>query len=94
MFMLGCTFIEVLTGCSREPYDWLTGEQLLLFRSDSLTRDVTPLLVRRRGLACFSCTLASGWLCRRHWVCFFLAFPSGCGSSRQALRVGGGRRQR
>ena len=51
VFMLGCTFIEVLTGCSREPYDWLmdedaSGFKLITFRTHDLTRDVNPLAVR------------------------------------------------
>ena len=52
VFMLGCTFIEVLTGCSREPYDWLTGEQLITFRAHDTTRDLSPLLVRDSALRC------------------------------------------
>ena len=52
VFMLGCTFIEVLTGCSREPYDWLTGEQLIAFRAHDTTRDLSPLLVRDSALRC------------------------------------------
>ena len=47
VFMLGCAFVEVLTGCSREPYDWLSGEALLLFRGNDATRGLNPLLVRR-----------------------------------------------
>ena len=51
VFMLGCTFIEVLTGCTREPYDWLmaedtTGFRLITYRTHELTRDNNPLTVR------------------------------------------------
>ena len=51
VFMLGCTFLEVMTGCTREPYDWLSGEALLLFRGDTLTRDLNPLQVGGNGHA-------------------------------------------
>ena len=43
VFMLGCTFIEVLTACSRAPYDWLTGAALLSFRQLPATRDTDPM---------------------------------------------------
>ena len=48
VFMLGCTFLEVLTGGRRQPYDWLTAEDasgaaLMAFRSGDATRDVSPL---------------------------------------------------
>ena len=49
VFMLGCTFLEVLTGCTRQPYDWLTeGDpaSLLRFREGAGTLDVSPLQVR------------------------------------------------
>ena len=51
VFMLGCTFIEVLTGCSREPYDWLTaadpsGTALIVYRGHESTRNNNPLVVR------------------------------------------------
>ena len=50
VFMLGCTFVEVLTGCTRQPYDWLMAEdlsgfKLVAFRASDLTRDVTPIEV-------------------------------------------------
>ena len=53
VFMLGCAFIEVLTGCSREPYDWLleedpSGNQLIAYRASDITRDVNPLAVRHK----------------------------------------------
>ena len=49
--MLGCTFIEVLTGCSREPYDWLmeddpSGMSLIVYRGQESTRNNNPLVVR------------------------------------------------
>ena len=51
MFMLGCTFIEVLTGCTREPYDWLmeedpSGMTLVTYRTHESTRNNNPLVVR------------------------------------------------
>ena len=51
VFMLGCTFIEVLTGCSREPYDWLvkedpSGTALTVYRGHESTRNNNPLVVR------------------------------------------------
>ena len=36
---------QVLTGCSREPYDWLDGEDLLVFRKHDSTREVGPMEV-------------------------------------------------
>ena len=45
VFLLGCTFIEVLTGCMRQPYDWLMGKELVLFRAEESTRDMDPLQV-------------------------------------------------
>ena len=50
VFMLGCTFIEVLTGCSREPYDWLlqedpSGMSLMVYRGHESTRNNSPLAV-------------------------------------------------
>ena len=51
VFMLGCTFIEVLTRCSRQPYDWLmeedpSGFKLITFRTHDSTRSLNPLAVR------------------------------------------------
>ena len=50
VFMLGCTFIEVLTACSREPYDWLmkedpSGMALITYRTHESTRNSNPLEV-------------------------------------------------
>ena len=39
---------QVLTGCSREPYDWLAGEDLLVYRKHDSTREVGPIEVRLR----------------------------------------------
>ena len=55
VFMLGCTFIEVLTGCSREPYDWLmaedpSGMDLIVYRKQESTRNNNPLVVRAAGV--------------------------------------------
>ena len=54
VFMLGCTFIEVLTGCTREPYDWLmeddsSGRALFMYRANEATRNNHPLVVRAAG---------------------------------------------
>ena len=55
VFMLGCTFIEVLTGCNREPYDWLMAEDpscmtLITYRNHESTRSNNPLVVRVAGV--------------------------------------------
>ena len=54
VFMLGCTFIEVLTGCSRQPYDWLieedpSGHRLIAYRASDATMNNNPLVVRAVG---------------------------------------------
>ena len=51
VFMLGCTFVEVLTGCTREPYDWLiaedaSGMKLKAYRTNVATMNNNPLVVR------------------------------------------------
>ena len=64
VFMLGCTFIEVLTGCSREPYDWLMAEDpegmvLIAYRVTPATRNNNPLTVcapTDTGSGCRACT--------------------------------------
>ena len=50
VFMLGCTFIEVLTGCTRQPYDWLMADRfaLIAYRTHESTRNNNPLVVRYR----------------------------------------------
>ena len=53
VFMLGCSFVEVLTGCRREPYDWLmkedpSGMTLMVYRGHESTRNNNPLVVRSR----------------------------------------------
>ena len=55
VFMLGCTFVEVLTGCSREPYDWLmeddpSGMDLIVYRKHESTRNNNPLVVCTVGV--------------------------------------------
>jgi hypothetical protein len=49
VFMLGCCFLELATGCTRTPYDWLTGEDLLVFRKHAATRAVGPIQVPSSG---------------------------------------------
>ena len=46
VFMLGCAMIEVLTGCERHPYDWLAGEDLLVYRKQDSTCMMGPIQVR------------------------------------------------
>jgi serine/threonine protein kinase len=45
VFMLGCCFLELATGCTRTPYDWLYGESLLVYRGHDSTRAVGPIQV-------------------------------------------------
>jgi hypothetical protein len=55
VFMLGCCFLELATKCTRTPYDWLVGEDLLVFRKQTVTRTIGPVQVR----ACVEpCTVA------------------------------------
>ena len=95
VFMLGCTFIEVLTGCSREPYDWLmeedpSGMSLMVYRGHESTRNNNPLVVRALCdvgqpdgeawmVTCVACCCPIRILCV---VC-----AGGCGSS-QAVPLG------
>jgi hypothetical protein len=45
VFMLGCCFLELATGCTRTPYDWLPGESLLVYRGHDSTRAIGPIQV-------------------------------------------------
>ena len=47
VYMLGCALVEVMTGCKRQPFDWLMGdvESLVTYRKHPSTRDVDPLTV-------------------------------------------------
>ena len=51
VFLLGCTFIELLTGCSRTPFDWLVNSNVgVAGATSSRTFDPSwhgdPLVVR------------------------------------------------
>jgi hypothetical protein len=46
VFMLGCCFLELATGCTRTPYDWLTGFSLTAFRAHDTSRMIGPIQVR------------------------------------------------
>ena len=66
VFMLGCTFIEVFTGCSREPYDWLmeedpSGRSLFAYRASDATLNHSPLAVRLLYLDGDSTPLHTPW---------------------------------
>ena len=45
VYMLGSCFLEVMSGCQRTPFDWLTGYTLLAFRGQESTRQVNTLQV-------------------------------------------------
>ena len=49
VYMLGCALVEVMTGCQRQPFDWLMAdvEALVTFRKHPSTREVDPLTVRQ-----------------------------------------------
>jgi serine/threonine protein kinase len=48
IFMLGCTYVELLTKCARKPYDWIPSlEELQAFRTADSTRALNPLDVSR-----------------------------------------------
>ena len=57
VFMLGWCFVEVLTCCQRQPYDWLMAEDpsgvaLTVYRGQESTRNNNPLVVRRELGGC------------------------------------------
>jgi serine/threonine protein kinase len=45
VFMLGCCYLELLTSCTRAPYDWLSGFALTTFRAHESTRSLGPIQV-------------------------------------------------
>ena len=66
VFMLGCTYIEVLTGCTRKPFDWLLGTSLVKYRQDEATRNNTPIMVSPASCGEYlgdSCSLIPLWWC-------------------------------
>ncbi len=48
VFMLGCCYLELVTGCTRTPYDWLTGFALTVYRGQDSTRSIGPIQVPLR----------------------------------------------
>ena len=50
VYMLGSCFVEVATGCERQPFDWLTPQRCFLFRGNDDTGSVNCIEVRRNGL--------------------------------------------
>ena len=102
VFMLGCTFIEVLTACSREPYDWLmeedpSGMTLITYRTHESTRNNNPLMVSEAdhvtspwivvALATMCAWVLFGSLTRDMWL------AAGCDLCRQTVLVGRGCQQ-
>ena len=45
VYMLGSCFVEVATGCERQPFDWLTPSSAFLFRGHETTRTINCLQV-------------------------------------------------
>ena len=45
VYMLGSCFVELATGCEREPFDWLVGDALTVFRVHETTRGVSCIQV-------------------------------------------------
>jgi serine/threonine protein kinase len=43
VYMLGSTFLELATGCTRAPYDWLADAELLRFRCHPTSSGVGPV---------------------------------------------------
>ena len=71
VFMLGGSFLELLCGCERTPYDWL-GPGVFAYRASNATKHIGPIDVSVGRLASprkRSESLAWPRLCRR-WGCF------------------------
>ena len=45
VFMLGGSFLELLCGCERTPYDWLGAGNILPFRASYTTKHLGPVEV-------------------------------------------------
>ena len=45
VYMLGSCFVEVTTGCERQPFDWLTPEGVRRLRYNDSTRGVSCIEV-------------------------------------------------
>ena len=45
VYMLGSCFVEVATGCERQPFDWLTPSSAFVFRGHETTRAINCLQV-------------------------------------------------
>ncbi len=46
VYMLGGCFIEVLTACTRTPFDWLPAHDVVAFRTRETSRQVGCIQVR------------------------------------------------
>ena len=46
VYMLGSCFVELATACERQPFDWLGGDALTVFRVHDSTRHVNCIEVR------------------------------------------------
>ena len=51
VYMLGSCFVEVATGCERQPFDWLTPQRVLMYRINDDSRGVNCIQVRSVRLA-------------------------------------------
>ena len=52
VYMLGSCFVELMTGCERQPFDWLTGQRVLVFRGHDTTRAIHCIEVTCNGIFC------------------------------------------
>ena len=50
VYLLGSCFVEVLTGCKRQPFDWLTPQRTLVYRVSDSTRGVNCIQVSVRTM--------------------------------------------
>ena len=55
VYMLGSCFVELVSGCERTPFDWLTAQRLLVFRGQDTTRHLSCLQVKITGRVCMIC---------------------------------------
>ncbi len=72
VFMLGCCYLELATKCSRLPYDWLGGEDLLVFRKHAATRCVGPVQVQLLYAVCCMLYVVMLSCCMLYVVCCML----------------------
>ena len=81
VFMLGGSFLELLCGCERTPYDWL-GPGVFAYRASSATRAIGPIdvrshfrpcdVARKRTLILVSVHVCGSGFSLSHWVCVCL----------------------